>query len=361
MRALETGGPLTELLASPDVTEIMVNGPDRIFFERAGKLQRLERRFADEADLLRLIRQLLTASGKTLSPQMPLLDTRLGDGSRMTVSLPPVTATPSFTIRRSGLRSVSLADLSKRGTLTGDASEVLKKAVQAQKNILVAGGTSTGKTTFLNALAAEIPATSRIITLEDTFEISLSHANWVALETVTQGRAEGVIDIRTLVAHALHLRPDRILLGECRGGEALDFLQAMNSGHDGCMATLHASSTRDALARLETLVLMGGVDIPLTSVRQQIARAIHIIVHLHRTLEGKREVTDVVEVLGFEEGQVQLRSMLRAPAAHTSMTPVARAEPHAPEVPPSGSSFNGPGFAGERRPAPAFVPNRQRG
>ena len=190
-------------------------------------------------------------------------------------------------------------------------AEFLRLAVQMRQNILIAGGTSCGKTTFLNALAANIPRMNRMVTIEDTYEINLPHANWVQLETVFQGRGEGgtTVDMRALVSHALHMRPDRILLGECRGGEALDMLQAMNSGHDGSMATIHASSPLDVISRLETLVLMAGYEIPLAAVRQQIARAVNLIIQMRRTPEGMRQVVAVTEVTGYNEGHVTLQDI----------------------------------------------------
>ncbi len=232
--SLNDYGPISSYLASPDVSEIMVNGIDRIFVEQAGRITQTDRRFPTEGELLRVVRQLLALAGKTMSPQTPMIDCRLSDGSRMTVTTPPITAQPCFTIRRPTYRAQDLTELVTRGTLSAAMADLLRIAIQLRLNILISGGTSCGKTTLLNALAGSIPKSNRIVTIEDTFEINLPHPNWVALETVFQGRGEGkVIDMRALVSHALHLRPDRILLGEVRGGEALDVLQAMNSGHDG--------------------------------------------------------------------------------------------------------------------------------
>jgi len=304
-------GPITPYLASSEISEIMVNGPNKIFIEQGGKLVQIEKKFTGEPDLMRVIRQLLTLGGKTLSPQMPLLDCRLNDGSRMTVTMPPVTSQPSFTIRRPTYRTQDLNELVARQTMSHGMAEMLRIAVQMRLNMLISGGTSCGKTTLLNALAGIIPKLNRIVTIEDTFEINLPHPNWIAMESVFQGRGEGgtTIDIRALVAHALHLRPDRILLGECRGGEALDMLQAMNSGHDGSMATIHASSPMDVISRLETLVLMAGYEIPLAAVRQQISRAINLIVQMRRTPEGLRQIVAITEVTGYEEGHVQLKDI----------------------------------------------------
>lgn len=314
MAFIEDFGPITPYLAANDVSEIMVNGPSKIFVEQNGKLFQADRKFATEGELLRVVRQLLTLAGKTLSPQMPMIDCRLSDGSRMTVTTPPVTAQTSFTIRRPASRVLDLSEMATRGTLPQNVADFLRIAVLARQNILIAGGTSCGKTTLLNALAGSIPKAQRLVTIEDTFEISVPHPNWLALETVFQGRGEGgaVIDMRTLVAHALHLRPDRILLGEMRGGEALDVLQAMNSGHDGSMATIHASSPQDVISRLETLVLMAGYEIPLTAVRQQISRAIHLIVQMRRTPEGARQISAITEVAGFENGHVVLQDVFLA-------------------------------------------------
>jgi len=311
MATMDDFGPLTPYLASSDVSEVMVNGPSRIFVEQNGKLTQVERKFASESELLRVVRQLLTMAGKTLSPQMPLVDCRLSDGSRMTVTTPPVTAQTCFTIRRPTYRAQDLTELVNRNTMSGPMADLLRIAVQMRLNILISGGTSCGKTTLLNALAAIIPKSHRIVTIEDTFEISLPHPNWVALETVFQGRGEGgaFIEMRPLVSHALHLRPDRILLGEIRGGEALDVLQAMNSGHDGAMATIHASSPMDVISRLETLVLMAGYEIPLSAIRQQISRALHLIVQMRRTVDGARQIVALTEVTGLQDGKVTMQDI----------------------------------------------------
>jgi len=289
----------------------MVNGPNKIFIEQAGKIQQVERKFPNEGELLRVLRQFLTLAGKTLSPQMPMLDCRLGDGSRMTVTTPPVTAQVCFTIRRPMYRALDLQELVTRGTLSSPMGDLIRIAIQMRLNMLISGGTSSGKTTLLNAVASLIPKQTRIVTIEDTFEISLPHLNWVAMETVFQGRGEGgaTIDMRSLVAHALHLRPDRILLGEMRGAEALDVLQAMNSGHDGALATIHASSPMDVISRLETLVMMAGYEIPLVAIRQQICRAINLIVQMRRTAEGTRQVTAISEVSGLQEGRVTVQDV----------------------------------------------------
>jgi len=308
---LEDYGPITPFLAASDVSEIMVNGPNKIFVEQSGRIFQAERKFASDGDLHRVVRQLLTLAGKQLSPQMPLVDCRLGDGSRMTVTAPPVTAALSFTIRRPAARVQDLSELAAKGAMTPAMVEFLRLAVLLRQNMLIAGGTSCGKTTLLNAMAAAIPKTNRIVTIEDTFEINIPHPNWVAMETVFQGRGEGgtTIDMRNLVAHALHLRPDRILLGEVRGGEALDTLQAMNSGHDGSMATIHASSPHDVISRLETLVLMAGYDIPLPAVRQQISRAVNLIIQMKRTPEGQRTISAITEVAGYENGHIVLQDI----------------------------------------------------
>ena len=307
---VEDLGPITPYLTSPDVSEIMVNGPQKMFIEQNGKIIQLEKRYASEMEVQRVVRQLLAVSGKNLSPQQPLMDLRLADGSRMTISMPPVTAMTSFTIRKPSYRVLDFNELVMKGGMSHEMAELLRLAVQLRLNIMIAGGTSTGKTTLLNALAARHSQTQRIVTIEDTYEISLPHPNWVALETVYRGRGAGnPIDMRLLVAHALHMRPDRILLGECRGGEALDILQAMNSGHDGSMATIHASSPRDVISRLETLVLMAGYDIPLVAIRQQISRAVNLIVQMRRTPEGARQINAITEVTGFHDGAVVMNDI----------------------------------------------------
>jgi len=229
----------------------------------------------------------------------------------MTVTSPPVTAQLCFTIRRPTYRAHDLNELVMRGSMSGPMAELLRIAVQMRLNILISGGTSCGKTTLLNAIASLIPKHHRIVTIEDTFEIALPHPNWVALETVFQGRGEGgaFIDMRALVSHALHLRPDRILLGEVRGGEALDVLQAMNSGHDGSLATIHASSPLDVVSRLETCVLMAGYEIPLLAVRQQISRAINLIIQMRRSVDGNRQITAITEVTGIQDGRVTMQDI----------------------------------------------------
>jgi len=309
MAPLEDYGPLTPYLSSPDISEIMVNGPNKIFIEQNGRITQIDKRFASEMDLLRVVRQLLALAGKQLSPQEPMMDTRLSDGSRMTVTTPPVTAATSFTIRRPTTRTQDLNELVMKNTMSPAMADFLRVAVLLRLNIMIAGGTSCGKTTLLNALGSLIPKNQRLVTIEDTFEINLPHPNWVALETVFQARGDRNVDMRDLVAHALHLRPARSLLGECRGGQALDILQAMNSGHDGGMATIHASSPMDVISRLETLVLMAGYDIPLLAVRQQIARAIHLVIQMRRTAEGVRQITAIAEITGVEEGRVSLQDV----------------------------------------------------
>jgi pilus assembly protein CpaF len=309
MNLADIPSPISAFLASPDVSEIMVNGPDRIFVEESGKLIQIEKKFADEADLLRVVRQFMTLAGKTFSPQTPLIDTRLTDGSRITITGPPVTTKISFSIRRVTHRFKNLNELTQRGAMSAPMAQFLKLAVKSRQNILIAGGTSCGKTTLLNAMATEIPLNERIVSIEDTFEIHLTHQNWVALETIIGNREEQNIDMRTLVAHAMHLRPDRILLGECRSGEALDILQGMNSGHEGGMATIHASSPTDALSRLETLVLMAGYEIPLAAVRQQISRALDLVVQMRRTAEGVRQITAITEVGSLVNGQIVLKDL----------------------------------------------------
>jgi pilus assembly protein CpaF len=303
-------GPITQFLNSPDVSEIMVNGPDKIFVEQAGRIFSCPKRFQSQEELQRVVRQLLTLAGKQLSPQTPLIDSQLEDGSRLTVACPPIAPRLSFTIRRATMRVCTLAELIRAGSVTEPVSAYLTAAIRNKKNIFISGGTSCGKTTFLNALAGEIPLHERIVTIEDTYEIRLRHPNWLQLQTLLMAPEPQRVDMRDLVAHALHLRPDRILLGECRGSEAFDILQAMNSGHSGSLATIHANSPGDALSRLETLVLLAGFDLPLAAVRQQIAHAVNIIVQMRRTPEGQRHVTSVAEVLGYRDGQILLQTLL---------------------------------------------------
>jgi pilus assembly protein CpaF len=295
-------GPLEPLLDDEAVTEIMVNRYDQIYVERAGRLYESRSRFTSEAQLRRVIERIVSRVGRRIDESSPLVDARLADGSRVNAIIPPLAVDgSSLTIRKFSRTPFTVDDLIGFDTLTREMSTLLDAAVRAKLNILVSGGTGTGKTTLLNVLSSFIPDEERIITIEDAVELQLQQAHVVRLESRPaniEGRGE--IAIRDLVRNSLRMRPDRIVIGEVRGGESLDMLQAMNTGHEGSISTIHANSPRDALARLETLVLMAGMDLPLRAIREQIASAIDIIVQISRLRDGTRRVVSITEVQGME-------------------------------------------------------------
>ncbi|MHA6668497.1 CpaF family protein [Homoserinimonas sp. A447] len=302
-------GPLEALLAEDAVTEIMVNGPDQIFVERAGVLRRDDARFTSEAQLRRVIERIVSKVGRRIDESSPLVDARLADGSRVNAIIPPLAVDgSSLTIRKFAREPYTASDLIRFGTLTEDMGAVFDACVKARLNIIVSGGTGTGKTTLLNVLSGYIPAEERIITIEDAVELQLQQEHVIRLESRPSNiEGKGEITIRDLVRNSLRMRPDRIVIGECRGGETLDMLQAMNTGHEGSISTVHSNSPRDAIARLETLVLMAGIDLPLRAVREQIASAIDIIVQISRMKDGTRRITHVTEVQGMEGEIVTLQ------------------------------------------------------
>jgi len=299
-------GPLEPLLEDEAVSEIMVNGPFRIYIERSGRVSLTDICFDDEAHLRRIIERILAPLGRRADDASPICDGRLADGSRVNIILPPLSVHgPILTIRKFAKQPLQVADLVRLGTLSRQAAEFLQECVEKRLNILVSGGTGSGKTTTLNALSSFIPADERIITIEDAAELQLQQTHVVTLESRPpnlEGRGE--ITIRQLVRNALRMRPDRLILGEVRGGEALDLLQALNTGHDGSLSTIHANGPRDALARLETLVLMAGAELPLRAVREQAASAVHLIVQQQRLPNGSRRVTHIAEVAGIAEGGI---------------------------------------------------------
>lgn len=306
-------GPLERLLADPTISEIMVNRHDEVFIETAGKLQRSTTVFSSEQAVLSVIERIVAPLGRRVDESSPMVDARLRDGSRVNAVIPPVALRgASLTIRKFPLQRPSMNDLVGIGALDNAMCDFLLACVQHKKNLIVSGGTGSGKTTLLNILSNAIPAGERIVTIEDAAELRLNHAHLVALESRPANlEGRGKIEIRDLVRNALRMRPDRIIIGECRGGEAFDMLAAMNTGHEGSLTTLHANSPRDALARLETMILMAGMDLPLLAVREHIASSINIIVQQMRLSTGRRLLTSIVEVTGMESGRIQTQELFR--------------------------------------------------
>ena len=304
-------GPITPLLNDDTVSEVMVNGPDQVYVERKGQLTLTEVKFPSNAELIRVIREIAAFVGRRIDEDSPMVDCRLPDGSRVNAIIPPLAIDgASLTIRKFAKDPYTVQDLIGFGTLTAEAAAFLEACVKAHFNILVAGGTGSGKTTTLNVLSSFIPDNERVVTIEDAAELQLRQPHKVRLES-RPARLDGTgkVAIRDLVVNALRMRPDRIVIGECRSGEALDMLQAMNTGHDGSLTTIHANSPRDTLARLETLVLMSGVDLPQRAIREQIASAIHIIVQQSRLRDGSRRITNITEIVGREGDTITLQDV----------------------------------------------------
>lgn len=302
-------GPLQRYLDDPSVTEIMVNRADQIYVERNGHLFLTDTKFSNEEALRRVIERIVTRIGRRIDESSPLVDARLADGSRVNAIIPPLAVNgASLTIRKFGREALTVQKLISFGSLSPEMAELLQACVLAKMNIIVSGGTGTGKTTMLNVLSSFIPATDRIVTIEDAVELQLQQDHVVRLESRPANiEGKGEVSIRDLVRNSLRMRPDRIVVGEVRGGESLDMLQAMNTGHDGSISTVHANSPRDAVARLETLVLMAGMDLPLRAIREQIASAVNLIVHISRLRDGTRRVTHITEVQGMEGDIVTLQ------------------------------------------------------
>lgn len=295
-------GPLEPLLKDDTITEIMVNGPKKVYVERKGRIERTNVVFEDDEHLMRIIERIVAPLGRRVDESMPYVDARLPDGSRVNIVIPPISLIgPVVTIRKFYRTPLTVDDLIRLGSATPEVMEFLKACVQAKINIVVSGGTGSGKTTLLNILSGFIPEGERIITIENAAELQLRQEHVVTLETRPPNiEGKGEITMRDLVINALRMRPDRIIVGECRGGEAFDMLQAMNTGHEGSMTTIHANSPRDALARLENMVLMAGTDLPHRAIREQIAMAIDLIVQTARMRDGSRRIVSVTEIQGLE-------------------------------------------------------------
>jgi len=295
-------GPLEPLLRDDEITEIMVNGPERIFIERKGKLERVNVSFESEEHLTRIIDRIVSPLGRRIDESSPMVDARLPDGSRVNAIIPPLALNgPTLTIRKFSKVPLTVDDLIGFGTITPEASEFLKACVIARLNAVVSGGTGSGKTTFLNVLSGFIPDDERIVTVENAAELQLRQEHVVTLESRPPNiEGKGEVSIRELVINCLRMRPDRIVVGECRGGEALDMLQAMNTGHDGSLTTAHANTPRDTLSRLETMCLMAGMDLPVRAIRDQIASAIDLIIQQERMRDGTRKIVAITEVQGME-------------------------------------------------------------
>jgi pilus assembly protein CpaF len=304
-------GPLDPLLLDDSIDEIMVNGPTQVYIERAGKIELTDIVFDNDERIMRLIDQIISPIGRHIDESSPTVDARLLDGSRIHAIIPPLSLIgPILTIRKFAASPFTVEKLTEIGTATADMFEFLRACVEARLNIFISGGSGSGKTTTLNVISSFIPNNERIITIEDAAELRLRQAHVLTLESRPPNiEGEGAVSIRELVRNALRMRPDRIIVGEVRAGEALDMLQAMNTGHDGSMSTGHANSPRDMLSRLETMVLMAGVDLPLRAIREQIASAVDLIVHLSRLQDGSRKIVSITEVVGMEGDVILLQDV----------------------------------------------------
>ena len=306
-------GPLEDLMQDPAVTEIMVNGPKTVYVERSGKIERTGKRFTSEQQLRLVIERIIAPLGRRLDESVPMVDARLPDGSRVNAIVEPLAIDgATLTIRRFGTRRLTAQDLIEKGSANEQMLDFLRACIEGRLNVVISGGTGSGKTTFLNILSSYIPDRERIVTIEDAAELCLNQPHVVRLETRPanlEGRGE--IRIRDLVKNSLRMRPDRIVVGECRGGEALDMLQAMNTGHDGSLTTAHANSPRDALSRLETMVMMAGFDLPARAIREQIASAVDLIIQIARLRDGSRKIVSVSEIVGMEGEVVTMQELIK--------------------------------------------------
>lgn len=312
--AIRGFGMLDTIMKDDDITEIMINGPKEIFIEKKGRLQKLDKEFEDERHLENIIQKIVGEAGREVNQANPIVDTRLPNGSRVNVVLPPISRNgATVTIRKFSKTPMTIEQLLKYGSITQEVADVLEILVRAKYNIFICGGTGSGKTTFLNAVSNYIPHDERVITIEDSAELQIVGIdNLVSLETRNANASgSGAITIRDLIKSSLRMRPERIVVGEVRGGEALDMLQAMNTGHDGSLSTGHANSTKDMLSRLETMVLQGAEGLPLEAIRQQIASALDIIIHLSRMRDKSRKTLEITEVCGYENGEIVLNPLYR--------------------------------------------------
>jgi len=304
-------GPIEPLLSDSDITEIMVNGYDQVYVERFGIIEPTDVKFEDTAHLMRVIDRIVSPIGRRVDESSPMVDARLPNGYRVNATIPPLSLDgPILTIRKFATKPFTAQDLIANGTMSVSLVNFLSSCVKARVNIVNSGGTGSGKTTLLNVLSSFIPLAERVITIEDTAELQLSQPHVVRLEKRPPNiEGQGEISIRQLVINSLRMRPDRIIIGECRGGEALDMLQAMNTGHDGSMTTIHSNGPRDSLRRIETMVLMAGMELPLKAIREQVASAIELVVHLERLMDGSRKVVNVSEVQGMEGDTIVMQDL----------------------------------------------------
>lgn len=305
-------GLLDSIISDDSITEVMINGPEKIFIEKKGRLTRLDKKFESQRKLEDVIQRIVGLAGREVNQANPICDTRLPDGSRVNVVLPPIALCgPTITIRKFSKEPMTINKLIEYGSITQEIADKLELLVKAKYNIFISGGTGSGKTTFLNALSNFIPKDERIITIEDSAELQITGIdNLVSLETRNANASgAGQVTIRDLIKSSLRMRPERIIVGECRGGEALDMLQAMNTGHDGSLSTGHANSTEDMLSRLETMVLQGADGLPIEAIKQQIASAVDIIIHLSRLRDKSRKTMAITEVVGIKNGEIELNPL----------------------------------------------------
>jgi pilus assembly protein CpaF len=306
-------GPIEPLLYDPDISDILVNRYNQVYIEKFGRLSKVDLNFRDDNHLLQIIDRIVSKIGRRVDESSPYVDARLPDGSRVNAIIPPLALDgPVLSIRRFGIDPLKMNDLLAFGTLTQNMAKIIEGLVETRINVLISGGTGTGKTTLLNILSAFIPASERIITIEDSAELQLKQDHVVRLETRPPNiEGRGQVTQRDLVRNSLRMRPDRIIVGEVRGGEALDMLQAMNTGHDGSLSTLHSNTARDALSRLETMVLMAGMDLPERAIREQISSAIHVVIHLSRMADGSRKIMNISEITGMEGTTIVMQDIFK--------------------------------------------------